>query len=98
VGLDVVLGGMLGVLGSVSMVTMGEVGMVRSRFVVPVLMMSGGFAVVACSVLVVLRCVRVVLCCFVRHVRSCDTWGIDVQIRIIRSPCRTWCYRRAKCG
>ena len=64
---DVVFGRVLGVIGCMDVVPMREVRVVRRGFVVSVLMMFRGFAVMACGVLVVLRRVGVVLGCFVRH-------------------------------
>ena len=64
---DVVFGRVLGVIGCMDVVPMREVRVVRRGFMVSVLMMLCGFAVVACGVLVVLRRVGVVLGCFVRH-------------------------------
>lgn len=66
-GFDVVLGGMLGVLGGVSVVAVGQVRVVRGGFVIAVGVVLGGGMVMASSVLVVLRCLGVVLSCFVRH-------------------------------
>lgn len=59
------LGSALGVLGSMDVVAMGQVRVVSSRFVVAIQMVFGGFAMVACSVLMVLRCLRVMMSCFV---------------------------------
>jgi len=59
------LGRMLGVLGGMDVVTMGQVGVVGSRFVVAIQMMFRGFVMVACSMLMVLRCLRVMMGCFV---------------------------------
>jgi hypothetical protein len=64
---NVVFGCMLGVLCRVGVVSVGQVRVVRRGFVVAIKMMLGGFAVVACSVLVVVRRVRVVMRCFVGH-------------------------------
>jgi hypothetical protein len=64
---DVVLGSVFCVLLGVDVVAMGEVSMVGGRFVISVEVMFRGFAVMARSVLVVLRCLGVMPSCFVRH-------------------------------
>jgi hypothetical protein len=63
----VVLGGLFGVLLGVDVVSVRQVGVVSGGFVVAVLVMLGGFVVMARSVLVVLRCLLVMLGCFVGH-------------------------------
>jgi hypothetical protein len=63
----VVLGGFFGVALGLDVMAVRQVRVVSSDFVVAVLVMLGGFVVVACSVLVVLRCLLVVLGCFVGH-------------------------------
>jgi len=67
VGLDVVLGSVLGVFGGVHMVAVGKVGVVGGRFMVAFVVVTRGFAVVARSVLVVFRCLGVMMHCFFRH-------------------------------
>ncbi|HSZ17384.1 MAG TPA: hypothetical protein VK764_09810 [Terracidiphilus sp.] len=67
---DVVLGRVFCVLLGMGLVAMGEVGVVGGRFVISVEMMFRGFAVMARSVFVVLRCLGVVPSCFVRHEES----------------------------
>ncbi len=64
---DVVLGGFFCVLGGLDMVAVCQVGMVGGGFVIAAFMVLGGFAVVARSVVVVLRCLLVMLNCFVGH-------------------------------
>ncbi|MGO9436004.1 MAG: hypothetical protein ACLPH3_04170 [Terracidiphilus sp.] len=61
---NVVLGGFLGVFGGMDIVAVGQVSVMGSRFVVAFQMMLGGFMVMARSVLVVLRCSGVMVCCF----------------------------------
>ena len=70
VRLNVVLGCLLSMLRGVNVVAMGEVRVMRGSFMVPFGVMAGGFAVVARSVLVVLRCLVVMMCSFVRHANS----------------------------
>src|ERR1700744_5001229 len=65
--LDVMLGGFLGVIGGVNVVTVGQVSMVSGQFVVTAFVVPGGFMVVARSVLVMFRCLLVMLNCFVCH-------------------------------
>ncbi len=67
VGLDVVSGGVLGVLCRVRVVTVGKVRVMRSRLVVALGVVPGGFAVMARSVLVVLRCLRVMMSGLLGH-------------------------------
>jgi hypothetical protein len=64
VGLNVILGGFLGVLGGLNVVTVSQVCMVGGGFMVAILVMLGGFVVMARSVLVMFRCLDVVLCCY----------------------------------
>jgi hypothetical protein len=64
---NVVLGCVPRVLGGMKMVSVREMGVVRGLLMVAGLVVSGGFAVVACSVFVVFRCIGVVMGCFVRH-------------------------------
>lgn len=61
---EVMLGGVLGVLRGVKMVGVGQVGVMRGGFVVAVGVMLGGCMVMACSVLVMLRCLGVMVRCF----------------------------------
>ena len=67
VRLNVLLGGMLGVFLGVDMMTLGQVRMVTGLYVVPIFVMLCGFAVMARSVLMVLRCLGVMMCSFVWH-------------------------------
>jgi hypothetical protein len=64
VGLNMMLGGFLGVLGRLNAVTVGQMSVMGRRFMVAILVMFGGFVVMARSVLVMFRCLGVVLCCF----------------------------------
>ena len=66
----VLLGGFFGVILGLNVVAVRGVGMVGGGFVVAVLVMLAGFLVMACSVLVVLRRLCVVLGCFVGHEES----------------------------
>jgi hypothetical protein len=65
VGFDVVLGGVLGMVGCVNMMAMSQVGMVSGFLVVALGVGRGGMVVVARSVLVMLRCLLVMMRCFV---------------------------------
>jgi hypothetical protein len=65
VRLDVVLGGIFGVLACVNVMTVGQMRVVRGLDVVPILMVFRGFAVMARSVLMVLRCLGVMMCSIV---------------------------------
>ena len=67
VRLDVMLGGVLGVLEGVEVVAVGEVRMVGGRLVFAIQVMLGGFAVMTRSVLVMFRCLTVMMSCFVGH-------------------------------
>src|SRR5215472_13190426 len=67
VRLNVLLGGMLGVFLGVDMMTVGQVRMVTGLYVVPIFVVLCGFAVMARSVLMVLRCLGVMMCSFVWH-------------------------------
>jgi hypothetical protein len=64
VSLNVMLGGMFGVIGSMHMMAMSQVGMVSGRFMVAVVVVTCGFAVMARSVFVVFRCLGVMMRCF----------------------------------
>jgi hypothetical protein len=65
-----VLGGFFRVIFGLNVMAVRQMGMVSGGFVVAVLVMLGGFLVMACSVLVVLRRLCVVLGCFVGHEES----------------------------
>jgi len=67
VGFEVVLGGVLGMLRGVKLVSVGQMRVVSGCFVVAVEMMPGGFVVVARSVLVVLRCLGMMMGCLAGH-------------------------------
>jgi hypothetical protein len=86
------LGGVLGVFHSVEMVSMSHVRVVRGCFVFTVEVMFGGFVVMACSVLVMLRCLGVMMGCLVGHgkvlslrvisdVRPAENYGDQAQVR-----------------
>jgi hypothetical protein len=64
---EVMLGGVLGVLRGVKMVSVSQMGVVSGGFVVAVEVMLGGFVVMACSVLVMLRCLGVMVGCLAGH-------------------------------
>ena len=64
-GFDVVLGGVLGMLGGVGVMAVGEVRVVRGGFVIAFGVVLGGFVMVAGGVLVVLRRLLVMPGCFV---------------------------------
>jgi hypothetical protein len=63
----VVLGRVLAVLRGVKMVSVGKVSVVRGGFVVAVGVMPRSFVVMACSVLVMLRCLGVMMGCLAGH-------------------------------
>jgi len=67
--LDVQLCCFAGVMGCVMCVSIRRVCVVSGCLMVTRLMMPGGFAMVLCRVLVVLRCFDVVLCCLFGHGR-----------------------------
>lgn len=62
---NVMLGRMFGMFSRMDLVTVGQMRMVCGRFVIPIQVMLGGFVVMACSVLVMLRCLGVMTGCFV---------------------------------
>ena len=65
--LNVVLGSMLGVFVGVDMMTVSQVRVVTGLNVAPSFMVFCGFAVMARSELMVLRCLGVMMCSFFRH-------------------------------
>jgi hypothetical protein len=65
VGGEVVLGGVLCMFRGMDLVAVREVGVVRGDFVIAIEVLLSGFVVVACSVLVMLRCLGVMMGCFV---------------------------------
>jgi hypothetical protein len=67
VSFNVVLGGVPCMLSCVGVVSMREMRVMSGLLVVAFRVVLGGCMVVACSVFVMLRCLSVVLCCFVRH-------------------------------
>ena len=62
-----VLGGFLGVVSSMDVVTVCQVRVVGGQFMIAVFVMFCGFAVMTCSVLVMFRCLLVMVRCFMRH-------------------------------
>jgi hypothetical protein len=62
-----VLRGVLCVVGRMGVMAVGQVRMVSRGLMVSVAMVFCGFVVVTRSVFVVLRCLGVMLSCFVRH-------------------------------
>jgi hypothetical protein len=67
---DVMLGRVLGVLGGLHMMAMGDMRVVSRCFVIAFRVVLGGFFVMACSMFEVFRCLRVMLSCFVGHKTS----------------------------
>jgi hypothetical protein len=65
VRLDVMLGRVLCMLGGMDMVAVGQMSVASGCFVVSIRMMLRRFVVVACSVLVMFRCLGVMMRCFV---------------------------------
>lgn len=63
----VLLGGVFCVLVRVDVVAVGKVGVMGSRFVVSIFVLLGGFTVMTCSVFVMLRCLVVMVRCFLGH-------------------------------
>ncbi len=59
------LGSVLGVFRGMNVVAVSQVRVVGGCLVVAVKMVSGGFVVVARSVLMMFRCLGVMMCCFV---------------------------------
>ena len=56
-------------LRGVKMVSVGQMSVVGGCFVVAFVVVQGGLMVMACSVLVMLRCLSVVMGCLLRHGR-----------------------------
>jgi hypothetical protein len=67
VGFDVVLGSFGGVVGRVSVVSLGYMSVVGGGFVVARFMMFGSFFVVVGGMLVMLGCLGMMMRCFLRH-------------------------------
>jgi hypothetical protein len=67
VRLDVMLGGFLGVMRRVHVVTLRQVGMVRCRLVIAVLVMLGSFPVMVGRMFMVLGGLGVMMRSFLRH-------------------------------
>lgn len=63
-----VLGGLGGVMGRMSLVTLRHMSMMRRRFVIAFLMMSGSFTMMIGRVVMVLGRLNVVMRRFLRHV------------------------------
>ncbi|MGO9444286.1 MAG: hypothetical protein ACLPXB_05830 [Thiobacillaceae bacterium] len=57
-------GGMLSVFGGVNMMAVSKVCVVSCRFMIAFEVMLCGFLVVACSVLMMLRCLGMMMGCF----------------------------------
>ena len=87
VGLNVMLHCMFRMVGGVNVVTMRQVCVVSGFFMFAGLVMRGGFMVVARSVFQMLRCLLVMIGCFVRHGFPPDNLktGLLKPKRIIRS-------------
>jgi len=64
VRVHVVLRSLFGMLCRVDVVTMRQLGMVAGAFVQALFVVAGGFAMMTRSVLVMLRCLPVVVRCF----------------------------------
>jgi hypothetical protein len=67
VRLNMCLGRVFRVLGGMGVVSVCHVSVVGGLFVIALGVRRGGMVMVARSVLVVFRCLRVVFGCFVRH-------------------------------
>lgn len=67
VRLDVMLGSFFGVMRRVHVVTMRQMGMMRCRLVIAVLVMLGSFPVMVGRMLMVLGGLRVMMRSFLRH-------------------------------
>ena len=79
VGLDVVLGSFGGVVGRVSVVSLGYMSVVGGGFMIARFMMFGSFFVVGGGMLMMLGCLGMMMGCFLRH---------DVFLSLARSPKR----------
>jgi hypothetical protein len=64
---DVVLSGFGCVVGRMGMVSLGDMRVMGSRFVIAILMVLSSFSVVVSGVLVVLGSLAVMMRCFLRH-------------------------------
>ncbi len=85
VRLDMVFGGLFGVLQGARVMAMCQMRVVACSFVKALVVMTGGFAMMTSSVLVVLRCLPVMVRCFFRH-------------REFLSSCRRGCGTRGLCA
>lgn len=83
--LDVVLGGLFGMLGRLHVVAVRQMGVMTGAFVKAFFVVAGSFAVMTRSVLVMLRCLLVMVRCFMRH-------------REFLSSCRHRCGTRELCA
>lgn len=63
--LNVILGSVLGMLDGMNVMAMSQMRVMGSGFVVAVQVMLGGFMVMTRSVLMMFRCLRVMMGCFV---------------------------------
>jgi hypothetical protein len=79
-------------VGGMNMVTVRQVCVVSGFFVIAGLVMRGGFVVVARSVFQMLRCLLVMIGCFVRHGFPPDNLktGLLEPRRIIGSRSQGW--------
>jgi hypothetical protein len=81
--IEMMLRGVFRVLRRVKVMGVSQVRMVSSRLVVPVKVVLGGFVVVACSVLMMLRCLGVMVGCLAGHGRLLSLRvGIGYSTRI----------------
>jgi hypothetical protein len=76
--LNVVLRRVFRVLAGMDAVSVGQVRVVCGLFVVPRFVLRGGFVVVARSVLMVLRCLFVMMGCYLRHVQPPNGFTIGL--------------------
>jgi hypothetical protein len=67
VGLDVMLGSFRGVVGRVSVMSLGYMSVVGGGFMVARFMMFGSFFVVVGGMLMMLGCLGMMMGCFLRH-------------------------------
>ena len=90
--LNVLLRRVLRVFGGVDRVTVREMRVVGGLLVIAFGVRRGGFVMVARSVFVMLRCLGVMLGCFVRHVKppDCLKTGLLQPRGIIVSPRYGW--------
>lgn len=67
VGLDMVFGSLFGMFQRARVMAVSQMSVVARSLVETLIMMTGGFAMMTRSVLVVLRCLPVMVRCFFRH-------------------------------